>query len=72
MEENKCKTKVQKPCGPTKEKKNVVDLMKMVKKVWVHIEAKKKKKGNELLHYTIFVRLVNKSSGSTKGQKKER
>jgi non-homologous end joining protein Ku len=45
MEENKCKTKVQKPCGPTKEKKNVVDLMKMVKKsVGPHRGQKKEKR----------------------------
>jgi Holliday junction resolvase len=31
-----------------KGKKHVVDLIKMVKKMWVHIEAKENKKGNEL------------------------
>ncbi len=53
MEENKCRTKGQKPCGPTKGKKNVVDLIKMVKKNVGPQRGQKNKKGNEFLHCTI-------------------
>lgn len=56
--------------GPQRGKKKVVDLIKMVKKSVGPQRGQKSKKGNELLHCTIFIPLVNKTNGSTKMPKK--
>jgi hypothetical protein len=44
----------------------------MVKKTMNPQRSQKIKKGKELLHYTIFTPMVNKSYGSTKRQKNEK
>jgi hypothetical protein len=56
--------------GPQRKKKQLVDLIKMVKKNVGPQRDQKNKKRNELLHCTIFTPLVNINSGCTKKPKK--
>ncbi len=50
--------------GPQRIYKHVVDLIKMMKKSMGLQKGKKNNKGKELLHYPMFIPLVDKSNGS--------